>query len=98
MEFTEFKNEIIERAKKADACSKGIRHAKQAIDYKELFDVISENFSFCCDNKIIDVALLKNVEDLALTKVTYTDGTEFRTFDEKRELKLRKYKVLFQKL
>ena len=32
------------------------------------------------------------------TKVTYTDGTEFRTFDEKRELKLRKYKVLFQKL
>lgn len=61
MEFKEFKEEILKRAKKADACNEQYKRAYRSENFKELLEVITDNFSYSCENKIIDCVLLEQV-------------------------------------
>ena len=46
MEFNDFKNEILRRAKEANACTNEYRRAYQSNDFGELMQVIKDNFNF----------------------------------------------------
>ena len=61
MEFKEFKEEILKRAKKADACNEQYKRAYRSENFNELLKVITDNFSFSCESKIIDCVLLEKV-------------------------------------
>ena len=62
MNFTEIKQVIIDRAKNADACADQFRRAVEAETMPELLKVITDNFTWCCGYKIIDIELLSNIE------------------------------------
>ena len=62
MNFTEIKQVIIDRAKNADACADQFRRAVEAETMPELLKVITDNFTWCCDHKIIDIELLSKIE------------------------------------
>ena len=62
MNFTEIKQVIIDRAKNADACADQFRRAAKAETMPELLKVITNNFQWCCGNKIIDIELLSKIE------------------------------------
>lgn len=62
MNFTEIKQVIIDRAKNADACADQFRRAAKAETMPELLKVITDNFHWCCGNKIIDIELLSKIE------------------------------------
>ena len=61
MNFTEFKTEFLLRAKSADACSDEYKRAYKSESFSELLKVITDNFSYCCKNKIIDADLLNSI-------------------------------------
>ncbi|MCC8089134.1 MAG: hypothetical protein LIO79_07715 [Rikenellaceae bacterium] len=63
MEFNDFKNEILRRAKEADACSGEYRRAYQSNDYSELMQVIKDNFDFAVRRKVIDPSLIESYKD-----------------------------------
>jgi hypothetical protein len=63
MEFNEFKNEILRRAKEANACNGAYRRAYQSNDYNELMQVIKDNFGFAVANKVIDPSLIEAYKD-----------------------------------
>ena len=64
--FEEFKAEILTRAKAASACTDQYKRAYAAHDFSELFAVIKDNFSWCCNNKVIDADMIVSVcEDAA---------------------------------
>ena len=63
MGFNEFKNEIIRRAKEADACNGEYRRAYQAKNYRELMQVIKDNFGFAVRRKVIDPSLIETYKD-----------------------------------
>ena len=63
MEFNDFKNEILRRAKEADACSGEYRRAYQSNDYSELMQVIKDNFDFAVRRKVIDPSLIETYKD-----------------------------------
>jgi hypothetical protein len=60
--FLEFKEEILRRAKGADACESEYKKAYKSEYYTELMQVIKDNFSFACNRKIIDSELIKKFE------------------------------------
>ncbi|WP_390450900.1 hypothetical protein, partial [Chryseobacterium sp. Alg-005] len=59
--FKEIKEEILDRAKKAEACNGEYKRAHKAENYNELLKVVTDNFHFCCNNKIIDCELLSKI-------------------------------------
>jgi hypothetical protein len=59
MEFIELKTEILKRAKEADACTEQYKRAYQSTDFRELMQVIKDNFDFAASNKIIDPSLIE---------------------------------------
>lgn len=63
MEFNDFKNEILRRAKEACACSEEYRRAYQSNDYSELMQVIKDNFGFAARRKVIDPSLIEAYKD-----------------------------------
>ena len=63
MEFNDFKNEILRRAKEADACSGEYRRAYQSNDYSELMQVIKDNFDFAVRCNVIDPSLIETYKD-----------------------------------
>ena len=63
MEFNDFKNEILRRAKEASACSGEYRRAYQSNDYSELMQVIKDNFDFAVRCKVIDPSLIETYKD-----------------------------------
>lgn len=63
MEFNDFKNEILRRAKEADACSGEYRRAYQSNDYSELMQVIKDDFDFAVRRKVIDPSLIETYKD-----------------------------------
>ena len=58
MEFNEFKELIISRAKQADACQSEYKKALSAQTKEELLSVIAENASWCYSAKVIDIPTL----------------------------------------
>ena len=63
MEFNDFKNEILRRAKEADACSGEYRRAYQSNGYSELMQVIKDNFGFAVRYNVIDPSLIETYKD-----------------------------------
>ncbi|RKT01059.1 hypothetical protein [Chryseobacterium defluvii] len=59
--FKEIKQEILDRAKNVDACNGEYKRAYKAENYEELLKVVTDNFNFCCNNKIIDCELLSRI-------------------------------------
>jgi hypothetical protein len=61
MDFQTFKTEITKRAKEAGACAEQYRRALAAENFEQLIKVITDNFTYSCENKIIDGPLLSEV-------------------------------------
>ena len=61
MNFKEFKAEILSRAKMSNACSGEYERAENSNNFAQLIKVLTDNFAYACDNKIIDVELLEKV-------------------------------------
>ena len=57
-QFEEIKNEILERARKARACSGQYKRAYQSENIETLCDVIKDNFWWCCRNDVLDGELI----------------------------------------
>ena len=63
--FEEIKEEILKRAKNAEACPGEYKRAYKAENFKELLGVVTDNFGFSCCKGIIDVELLAGIgEDI----------------------------------
>ncbi|MDR1119433.1 MAG: hypothetical protein LBM08_00770 [Dysgonamonadaceae bacterium] len=58
MRFNEFKNEILRRAKEANACTDEYRRACQSKNFRELMRVIKDNFTFAVSYEVIDASLI----------------------------------------
>jgi hypothetical protein len=71
MEFNDFKNEILRRAKEADACNSEYRRAYQSNDYNELMRVIKDNFDFAVRRKVIDPSLIETYKDQFMANQIY---------------------------
>ena len=63
-EFEKLKEEILSRARKADACEEQYKTAYNATTAKVLCDVIKNNFSWCCENDVIDGKLIDDYKEL----------------------------------
>ena len=61
--FEQFKAEILTRAKAVNACSGQYKRAAESKDFSELILVITDNFTYACNNKVIDAELLEQVKD-----------------------------------
>ena len=60
--FKEFKEEILKRAKAADACTPEYKRAYKSKSFEELLQVIKDNFDFAVRRKVIDIDLIKLYE------------------------------------
>lgn len=63
MDFNDFKNEILRRAKEAGAHSRAYRRAYQSNDYSELMQVIQDNFDLAVRHGVIDPSLIETYKD-----------------------------------
>jgi hypothetical protein len=59
MEFNEFKNEILRRAKEAKACIEEYGRAYKSDNFSELMQVFKDNFNYAIRNKVIDPSLIE---------------------------------------
>ena len=65
MEFQDFKNEFAKRAKENNACLSEYKRLLECTDFGALFQVIKDNFKWCCGNKTIDPEFLGKVKEEA---------------------------------
>ena len=61
--FLEFKEEILKRAKAANACVGEYKRAYSSESFSELMQVIKDNFNFACFKEVIDSELIKLYEN-----------------------------------
>jgi len=61
MNFKDFKTEILIRAKTSNACSSEYSRAESSKNFSELIKVLTDNFTYACNNKIIDAELLEKI-------------------------------------
>ena len=61
--FENLKNEILRRAKKANACTVQYKRVYTADTLQELMQVVKDNFYWSCRNKVIDVELIDKYKD-----------------------------------
>ena len=59
--FKEIKEEILKRAKESNSCTGEYKRAYKSENISELLKVVTDNFNFCCNNKVIDIPLLDNI-------------------------------------
>ena len=57
--FSEIKQEILDRARRAEACRPEYRRAYAAETLGDLCTVIKDNFNWCCRSGVIDARLLE---------------------------------------
>ncbi|MEI6555622.1 MAG: pentapeptide repeat-containing protein, partial [Paludibacter sp.] len=62
MNFEEFKQEILDRAKKANACKGQYQRAAEATTIDELIEVLKDNINFAKNNDILTIELSKQYE------------------------------------
>ena len=55
--FKEFKKEIIARCKEAHACESEFKRLLKTTNFKELVEVLTDNFNWVCNNNIIDESI-----------------------------------------
>ena len=63
--FNQFKSEILKRAKEVSACITQYQRAYKSENFDQLFQIIKDNFFYCCNNKIIDPDLIESVKEEA---------------------------------
>lgn len=63
-QFEEIKNEILERAREARACSGQYKRAYQSENIETLCDVIKDNFWWCCRDDVLDGELIDNYGEI----------------------------------
>ena len=78
-EFKEFKDEILKRAKAANACADEYRRAYKSEGFSELMQVIKDNFNFTVTHKIIEPVIIEAYKeqfnaDKIFCNVNATDG------------------------
>lgn len=56
--FEELKNEILRRAHEAHACTEQYGRAYKSETLDGLMQVVRDNFHWCCNNKVLDGALI----------------------------------------
>jgi len=61
MNFKDFKTEILSRAKTSNACNCEYSRAESSKNFAELIKVLTDNFAYACNNKIIDAELLEKI-------------------------------------
>ena len=61
IEFVKFKSEILKRAKESNAWSGEYKKTYTTESFSDLFKAISDNFYWCCKNKVIDCKLLTDL-------------------------------------
>ena len=75
--FSEIKQEILDRARRAEACRPEYGRADAAETLGDLCTVIKDNFNWCCRNGVIDATLLeKYKEDFAGNEIYVNIDTE----------------------
>lgn len=75
--FSEIKQEILDRARRAEACRPEYGRAYAAETLGDLCTVIKDNFSWCCCNGVIDAPLLeKYKEDFAGNEIYVNTDAE----------------------
>ena len=75
--FSKIKQEILDRARRAEACRHEYGRAYAAGDMQGLCTVIKDNFSWCCRNGVIDTGLLeKYKEDFAACDIYVNTDAE----------------------
>lgn len=62
MNFEELKEEILKRAKVANACTAEYRRAAESKNETELIEVIKDNINFARNNDILTIELIKQYE------------------------------------
>ena len=62
-DFETFKQEILRRAKKANACVPEYKKAYTAIDFASLIEIIKNNFYWACSKGVIDSNIIKDYEE-----------------------------------
>ena len=62
--FEEIKQEILDRAHKAGACTEQYGRAYKSESIEELCDVIKDNFYWCCNKKVIDGQLIDKYKEV----------------------------------
>jgi hypothetical protein len=74
--FNEQKEEIIKRAKAADACKGEFQRAVSAENIADLITVVKDNLRWCVVNKMLDAQVLEDIFGLELLKENhiYTQG------------------------
>ena len=61
--FEEFKDEILKRAREANACKQEYGRAYKSNTFDELMLVIKDNFSFAVNKKVIDPELIEDYKE-----------------------------------
>ena len=75
--FSEIKQEILDRARRAEACRPEYGRAYAAEGMQGLCTVIKDNFNWCCRNGVIDAPLLeKYKEDFAGNEIYVNTDAE----------------------
>ena len=75
--FSEIKQEILDRARRAEACRPEYGRAAAAETLGDLCTVIKDNFNWCCRNGVIDAPLLeKYKEDFAACDIYVNTDAE----------------------
>ncbi len=69
--FTEFKNEILKRAKEASVCKPEYGRAYKSESFAELMQVIKDNFGFAVRNGVIEPVIIENYKDEFNTNQIY---------------------------
>ncbi|MEI8204968.1 MAG: pentapeptide repeat-containing protein, partial [Bacteroidota bacterium] len=81
MNFEEFKQEILDRAKKANACKSQYQRAAEATTIDELIEVLKDNINFAKDNDILSIELSKQYERPELLNVGKENAGFFNSGD-----------------
>ena len=71
--FTEIKEEILRRAKNAEACVGQYKRALESQTLQELAQVIKDNFTWCCNGKVLDVEIVERYETEFATVEIYAN-------------------------
>lgn len=61
--FEELKQELLKRAKDADACKEQYARAYNAETLAQLMEVCRDNFSWACNNAVLDVYIITQYHD-----------------------------------
>ncbi|WP_294554011.1 hypothetical protein, partial [uncultured Bacteroides sp.] len=61
--FNQFKEEILKRAKRADACKPEYSRAYKSESFAELIQVIKDNFNFAVSGKVIEPVSIEAYKD-----------------------------------